>query len=205
MVEMFAICDSCGHVFGTGFHFKNVRRVQFAGCKKKCPKCDGPAHIPDGLYEFVGDTLTVLSSPERTVQELTRLAELLRAAQKAPDKAADLEKTIAAELPAFASLAAGLLSEAKKQTRLTYIALLLSAITAILAAKDSGKSTPQITVQQVIEQTYVTAQQPSAAASKAPMKAKAPAAQTKVGRNAPCPCGSGKKYKHCCGGAKAAP
>ena len=24
----------------------------------------------------------------------------------------------------------------------------------------------------------------------------------KVGRNAPCPCGSGKKYKHCCGGEK---
>ena len=24
-------------------------------------------------------------------------------------------------------------------------------------------------------------------------------ASTKVGRNDPCPCGSGKKYKHCCG------
>jgi len=24
-------------------------------------------------------------------------------------------------------------------------------------------------------------------------------AQTKVGRNDPCPCGSGKKYKKCCG------
>ena len=24
-------------------------------------------------------------------------------------------------------------------------------------------------------------------------------AAAKVGRNAPCPCGSGKKYKHCCG------
>ncbi|MGO9124867.1 MAG: SEC-C metal-binding domain-containing protein [Terriglobales bacterium] len=23
----------------------------------------------------------------------------------------------------------------------------------------------------------------------------------KVGRNEPCPCGSGKKYKRCCGGA----
>jgi uncharacterized protein len=23
----------------------------------------------------------------------------------------------------------------------------------------------------------------------------------KIGRNAPCPCGSGKKYKHCCGNA----
>lgn len=29
----------------------------------------------------------------------------------------------------------------------------------------------------------------------APMKA----AAGKVGRNDPCPCGSGKKYKHCCG------
>ena len=26
----------------------------------------------------------------------------------------------------------------------------------------------------------------------------APAASPKVGRNAPCPCGSGKKYKKCC-------
>jgi SWIM/SEC-C metal-binding protein len=26
-----------------------------------------------------------------------------------------------------------------------------------------------------------------------------PAVSTKVGRNEPCPCGSGKKYKHCCG------
>jgi preprotein translocase subunit SecA len=25
--------------------------------------------------------------------------------------------------------------------------------------------------------------------------------QAKVGRNAPCPCGSGKKYKRCCGAA----
>jgi SWIM/SEC-C metal-binding protein len=25
-----------------------------------------------------------------------------------------------------------------------------------------------------------------------------PAVSTKVGRNDPCPCGSGKKFKHCC-------
>ncbi len=33
-------------------------------------------------------------------------------------------------------------------------------------------------------------------AAKSPSSAKP---QTKVGRNDPCPCGSGKKYKHCCG------
>jgi SEC-C motif-containing protein len=29
---------------------------------------------------------------------------------------------------------------------------------------------------------------------------RAPQRRRKTGRNAPCPCGSGKKYKHCCGG-----
>ena len=29
-----------------------------------------------------------------------------------------------------------------------------------------------------------------------------PARSTKVGRNAPCPCGSGRKYKHCCGAGR---
>jgi hypothetical protein len=34
-----------------------------------------------------------------------------------------------------------------------------------------------------------------------PVKAEATAASKRVGRNDPCPCGSGKKYKHCCGRA----
>jgi len=33
----------------------------------------------------------------------------------------------------------------------------------------------------------------------APPKQAAKVAGKKVGRNDPCPCGSGKKYKHCCG------
>ena len=43
------------------------------------------------------------------------------------------------------------------------------------------------------------------AASEAPAETPAPASQPyhrdipKVGRNDPCPCGSGKKYKHCHG------
>jgi preprotein translocase subunit SecA len=33
-----------------------------------------------------------------------------------------------------------------------------------------------------------------------PRKKQAVIAGKKVGRNDPCPCGSGKKYKYCCGG-----
>jgi preprotein translocase subunit SecA len=37
-----------------------------------------------------------------------------------------------------------------------------------------------------------------APAQRQPQRAAVPAGR-KVGRNEPCPCGSGKKYKHCCG------
>jgi preprotein translocase subunit SecA len=39
----------------------------------------------------------------------------------------------------------------------------------------------------------------AAAATEAQAKAKPVRIGPKVGRNDPCPCGSGKKYKQCCG------
>ena len=39
----------------------------------------------------------------------------------------------------------------------------------------------------------------AAAATEAQAKAKPVRTGPKVGRNDPCPCGSGKKYKQCCG------
>ncbi|MCK5590137.1 MAG: SEC-C domain-containing protein, partial [Dehalococcoidales bacterium] len=39
----------------------------------------------------------------------------------------------------------------------------------------------------------------SLAKKEPPLKKQAVIAGKKVGRNDPCPCGSGKKYKHCCG------
>jgi preprotein translocase subunit SecA len=39
----------------------------------------------------------------------------------------------------------------------------------------------------------------AAAAQEAQAKARPVRTGPKVGRNDPCPCGSGKKYKHCCG------
>jgi len=39
----------------------------------------------------------------------------------------------------------------------------------------------------------------AAAAAEAQAKAKPVRTGPKVGRNDPCPCGSGKKYKNCCG------
>ncbi len=49
---------------------------------------------------------------------------------------------------------------------------------------------------------HVTVKKQPAVSSLRPVPAPRPAAAVtpgKVGRNDPCPCGSGKKYKHCCG------
>jgi preprotein translocase subunit SecA len=46
------------------------------------------------------------------------------------------------------------------------------------------------------------AQAGSAAAARTPGPAPFERESPKVGRNDPCPCGSGKKYKRCCGSPK---
>ncbi|MBQ9513917.1 MAG: preprotein translocase subunit SecA [Clostridia bacterium] len=61
--------------------------------------------------------------------------------------------------------------------------------TASLLIKAELKQTPQM--QKVEKREYVTNQEGSTV--------RRPVAKKKVGRNDPCPCGSGKKYKDCCG------
>lgn len=50
----------------------------------------------------------------------------------------------------------------------------------------------------VVEQLYVGSGEDVRVLLK-PRKPRPLAAQEKVGRNDPCPCKSGKKFKHCCG------
>ena len=54
----------------------------------------------------------------------------------------------------------------------------------------AGIPTPALPQQVVLEETQVSQQ---------PAPASAPRMADKVGRNDSCPCGSGKKYKKCCG------
>lgn len=46
---------------------------------------------------------------------------------------------------------------------------------------------------------YVDGQSPPRRAATGPIASAAPAAARSVGRNDPCPCGSGQKFKRCCG------
>ena len=147
-------------------------------------------HVPDGVFNVVGSTIEILSAPSRTIQELTRLVEILRTARSLQSKPEDVARNIERELPALAPLMQ--LLPANRSEWLAFLAVLLAIVQVYLAANPPGAPAPPlITINQVIQQTFVNEEAPKSAVPKP--------RTGKVGRNEPCPCGSGTKYKKCCG------
>jgi hypothetical protein len=184
-----AFCDTCGTAFSSGFSIENSRG-SFTGCRSgPCPKCGGMGHVLDGVFNFVGDTIEILSAPERTVVELRRLAALLLEATERRAPPEEVVKTIQAELPWFHRLAD--LLPTNRGELYGFLALVLAA--AQLTSSPSS-TTNNITVHQVVERACPSQQQ-------APVPAQRNV--KKQGRNEQCACGSGKKHKKCCGNAAA--
>lgn len=149
--------------------------------------------MPDGVFNVVGSTIEILSAPSRTIHELTRLVKILRAAKLASASPEDVARDIEKDVPALAPLMQ--LLPANRSEWFAFLAVLLAVVQVYLAANPPGTPTaPTITINQVIQQTFVNEQAPEAAV---PKKNAA-----KVGRNEPCPCGSGTKYKKCCGASR---
>ena len=186
-----AFCDSCGTAFNSGIFVENAQHITFAGNRSgPCPKCGGMGHVPDGVFNFVGDTIEILSAPQRTATELLSLARILREARaKSEDKeqvAARLEK----ELPAL-SILSKLLPENKNELY-GFLGVILAAISLFTQSDDKPNIQTTVNVTQVIETVIINEQQSSKFSAS---NARPP----KQGRNEQCSCGSGSKYKKCCG------
>ena len=150
-------------------------------------------HVPDGVFNVVGNTIEILSAPSRTIQELTRLVEILRAARASSAKPEDVARDIDRDIPALAPLMQ--LLPVNRSEWYAFLAVLLAVVQVYLAANPPGAPTPPtVTINQVIQQTFVNEQPPKKGL---PRKGGG-----KVGRNEPCPCGSGTKHKKCCGATR---
>jgi hypothetical protein len=100
-----AVCNTCGTIFPSGFEAENSTNITFQGCGAgPCPKCGGNGHIPDGVYNFIGDTIELLSGPARTRDELQRLGDLLKKARSERLSVDQIKEKIVAELPEISSL-----------------------------------------------------------------------------------------------------
>jgi hypothetical protein len=189
-----AICNSCGAIFPSGFEVENANDIRFSGCSSgPCPNCGSTGHIPDGVYNFIGNTIEFLSGPRRSATELQRLSAILKQARKDKASADEIATKIEKEVPELSSIKA--LLPKTRADLYAFLVIILTIIGMILNEVKQDKS-PNIQINQVVNVIY---QQQKDSSGK--LKAKS-IDQTKkikkIGRNDPCPCGSGKKYKKCC-------
>lgn len=193
-----AFCDTCGTVFRSGIVVENSINITFVGNRAgPCPVCGGMGHVPDGIFNFVGNTIEILSAPQRTFDELSRLAKILREAREKRQNPEEVAETIRKEVPELAHLVDFL--PKTRADLYAFLALIISVITLITQIGQGGNTT-NITVNQTINQVFVETDK--VAKLKEMMELQSKQTTPKQGRNKQCPCGSGKKYKKCCGRIK---
>jgi len=186
-VEAPAFCDDCGAVFRSGIVVEDSTATLAENPAGTCPVCGGTGRIPDGLLSFVANTIEILSVPQRTVDELSRLAQILyaaRAEQLSPDDVAD---TIRKEMPALSGLAE-ILPKTRSELR-GFVALIAAVVFLLIQASQNSEDTINVTVDQAVNQVFIETDR----------TARTKQGASNVRRNEPCPCGSGKKHKRCCG------
>ena len=119
-MEIPAKCGNCGYLFPSGYGFDpggtggveaNMTIFEGSPVSAPCPMCGRRrGRVLAGEYEFVKDTMRFLRGPERTVQELERLAAFLRDAHESNATADEIQERADKEAPEVSSLIKRLLA-----------------------------------------------------------------------------------------------
>lgn len=184
-----AICDTCSTIFPSGFEMVDCTNVRFNNCTSgPCPKCSGVGHIPDGIYNFIGNTIELLSGPSKTISQLTRIAGIVEKAKSTRMSYQEVIREIDNNAPELSSLKDCL---PKSRNELyAFLALIITIISLIISQNES-RIVNNIEINNVINHSY---QQNNIFEETTELKAE----NRKIGRNEQCPCNSGLKYKKCC-------
>lgn len=202
MANVPAVCDFCGGVFPSGIVAEDALNISFLNVGAgPCPSCGSPSHIPDGIYNFIGNSIELLTRPGRSLAELEHLSTLLRIAQQADTPVDQVREQLTREAPELKSLSDAL---PKSRSDLYAFISILVAILSLVIANFKKDQAPHIEINQVIN-VLSGSLPPRDGGQPAPSRPRSSSSKQstpklKVGRNDPCPCGSGKKYKRCHGG-----
>lgn len=189
-----AFCDTCGTAFNSGIFVENSTNISFSGNRSgPCPRCGGMGHVPDGVFNFIGNTIEILSAPERTVSELLSLARIFREARDRGEDKEQVAARVEKEVPSLSALAK--LLPTNKSELYGFLGVVIAAVALYTQSADRPPSQTVLNVTQIVQQ--ITNEQPQNRT-----QTQLPATPLKQGRNEPCQCGSGKKFKKCCGALK---
>ncbi len=175
------ICDSCGTFFTMRSPFGNLANATFVGnTAGPCPTCGGVGHIPDGVYNLIGNTIELLKGTPRTAAELHRIATRLKTLRDQGAEPKEVRRVIEQELPEVRSL--GDLRPNTRQDWYAFIAILIALLTLLAS---SGSQTT-INVEQVINKITVVAPRPGAVTRSAPPQKAAKKAKGSGGLRSAC-------------------
>lgn len=190
-----AFCDTCGTAFNSGILVENSMNISFAGnMSGPCPSCGGMGHVPDGVFNFIGNTIEILSAPGRTVSELLGFAEILKDARARGESKEQVVTRIEKSFPSLSYLAK--LLPTTKSELYGFLGVIIAVAALCTRSPDKPPSQTFVNVTQVIQQITTTPPQQQREKHRQATSVK------KQGRNEPCQCGSGKKFKKCCGTLK---
>ncbi len=195
-INLPAFCDNqeCGAIFPSGFVVDNAINIALSGNKSgPCPHCSGIGSIPDGVFNFVNNTIEIISAPQHTIDELGKLSRIIAEAIRNKESAKIIAGKIDREAPSFSRIGKNILAIGSS------LLLFLSLINEIIEIKknispETNTTTHNITVNQVLNKIY----QDNKVIINGDIN-------YKIGRNDPCPCGAKNennrpiKYKKCHG------
>jgi hypothetical protein len=200
MARIPAVCYSCGAFFPSPIDVAPGSTNVTLGWNvvtRRCPRCGGSGRVLDGIFDFTENALRFISGPEQTVSDLERLAAILRAARERKASLEEIRQEVQAQVPQHRSIV-DLLVPKSAADLYAFIAVLLMILQLVQGQLSKGAE-PKMEVNEVMNQIMmVNPQGPPAPPSQAIQPPKPMATAKKVGRNDPCTCGSGKKYKKCC-------
>ncbi|MBN2592401.1 MAG: SEC-C domain-containing protein [Sedimentisphaerales bacterium] len=193
-----AFCEQCKFVFDSKFvgGVSDGATIHLSGCGVSCPKCGRMAKILDGVYKSIDGALEVFVE-NQSIEDLKKILSILEYAKKHKLDREEIVKKIKKEAPELSKL-----SDILPKTRVELYAFLMFIIMFIgqliaLSRRDLSKNELTQHFEMVVNQYYLTNEE-KPVTPKVTIKEQ-DASNFKVGRNDPCPCGSGKKYKKCCG------
>ena len=192
MEGLAVLCTSCKKLFFVDMPmFKGNGTVEFTGSNTNCPKCRKQAWIVDGEYVLKGDVLKRVDPINLKdlfklgIEEIVELKRVFEEIKNSDISKEEIKERIKEEVPS----ASFLLKYLPKTSEA--LAAWVTAIVALLTfifiyCKNNDPKVVNNIQQKITVNNYFGNEETKKE-------------KEKVGRNEPCPCGSGKKYKKCCG------
>lgn len=147
MPMMPAICETCGTMFPSGIVIENSYNITFSGNRAgPCPQCGGMGAIPDGVYDFIGDTIKVLAGSHRSVEDLRRLRTIVRDARRDHRPITEVTQAIKDEDPELGSVIERLVLPRNAGEFYAFLAFLVATITLILTMRQQPAATTNVDI-----------------------------------------------------------